>query len=290
MEGWRGVLGCPYCRGALQPTKSKSDHIVCARCNRQFLLRGQLPVLLREEDTLKFVQFSHQYREARLHEGWRPLTPKQILALPFGAPPGYPGLYWEVRRESYLGLMQFLAEEGPPPAAGPVADLGAGVGWLSYRLAREGYCVVAVEASLDKAFGLDAAEPYFATGVEFLPVQGNLEYPPLQNGMLALIIFNASLHYARDLQGTLQRAAQCMRPGGRLIVLDTPIAVQPELGTGQGDRHLGRQELRQALLGVGLRPRWVAKRRSPRWWLYQAKKWLKGEPQFSFPMVVADSR
>jgi SAM-dependent methyltransferase len=247
-------------------------------------------VLLPEEDTLRFVQFGNTYREARLKAGWRPLTPKQILALPFGAPPGYPALYWEVRRQSYEGLMRFLEEEGPRSRTGPVADLGAGVGWLSYRLAQKGYYVVAVEASLDEAFGLSAAEPYFATGVDFLPVQGNLEYPPLLNGRLALIVFNASLHYAWDLEGTLQRAAHCLRPGGRLIVLDTPISVQPELGSGQGDRHLGREELRRALLDAGLRPRWVAVRRSPRWWFYQAKKWLKREPLFSFPMVVADSR
>jgi hypothetical protein len=71
-------------------------------------------------------------------------------------------------------------------------------------------------------------------------------------------------------------------------VLDTPIAPRPRRGTGQGDRHLGRQELHGALLAAGLSPRWFPIRRGARWRLHQAKAWLKRDARFSFPMVVAD--
>jgi ubiquinone/menaquinone biosynthesis C-methylase UbiE len=120
-----------------------------------------------------------------------------------------------------------------------------------------------------------------------LLAQGNLEYPPLRKGQWSLLVFNASLHYAQDLEATLVRAARTLQPGGRLIVLDTPIARRPVPGTGRGDRHLGRRELHDALVSAGLRPRRFLVWRGPRWWAYRAKSWLKRSSSFSFPMVVA---
>jgi len=283
-EEWK-VLACPSCHSALWPTGS--DGLGCAGCGRSFPIQNRVPALLRPEDAARLAIFSHQYRQDRLRDNWQPMTPETALALPFGHPSGYPPLYWEVRRQSYRALMQLLAREGPPPEAGPIADLGAGTGWLSYRLAQAGYRVLALDASLDEFFGLGAAEVYLASA-SFLRVQGDLEHPPLLTGKLCLIIFNASLHYAGDLEGTLCRSAQILQPGGRWIALDTPITRQPRPGTGRGDRHLGRRVLHEALLNAGLRPRWIAIRRGVRWWLYQAKAWLKRESRFSFPMVVAD--
>jgi SAM-dependent methyltransferase len=245
-------------------------------------------VLLRQEDVSRLAEFSSQYREARLREGWQPLTLEQALALPEASPAGYPVLYWQVRRQSFAALMDILARQGPAPADGPVADLGAGSGWLGYRLAKAGYHTFAVEASLDKDWGLGMAERCYLPGVPLRLVQGNLEYPPLQAGQISLIVFNASLHYAADLDHTLRRAARALQPGGRIIILDTPVARRPRPGTGQGDRHLGREELDEALLGAGLSPRWVVVRRRARWWLYQAKTWLKRAPRFAFPLIVAD--
>jgi SAM-dependent methyltransferase len=169
-----------------------------------------------------------------------------------------------------------------------VADLGAGIGWLSYRLTQVGYQVLAVDVSRDVDWGLRAAEKYYLPHVRIVLAQGDLEHPPLQANRLALILLNASLHYASDLEGALCRIAHALQPGGRLVVLDTPIARRPRQGTGPGDRHLGRQELCQALLAAGLSPRWIVIRRGARWWLHQAKAVLKRDLRFSFPMILAD--
>ncbi|MEE8390849.1 MAG: methyltransferase domain-containing protein [Anaerolineae bacterium] len=285
VEDWLDVLGCPDCQGALRLIDDKALH--CPACGHRFLLRGGVPSLVRRKDVMMLAEFSRRYREARLREGWRPLTPQQALALPYGSPPRYPALYWEVRRQSYEALMRLLSREGPPPEAGPVADLGAGTSWLAHRLARSGYRVLALEASLDGDFGLGAAEVYRASApTRFLPIQGDLEHPPLQRERLGLAIFNASLHYAQDLEGTLHRTARALRPGGCLVVLDTPIAGCPRPGSDLGDRHLGRRELQKALVAAGLRPRWIPVRRGVRWWVYQAKLRLKRGAPFLFPMVV----
>lgn len=282
------VLGCPYCQTKLAATGDPAMPLQCTECRRCFALEGSIPELLRREDAARFDEFARQYRQDRLRDGWQPPTGEQALRLPYSRPAGSPALYWQVRRQSFCALMGILACEGPTPAHGPAADLGAGTGWLSYRLAEIGYEVLAVDASRDPDWGLGAAEQHYLSQVRFQPILGDLEYPPLQAGKLGLIVFNASLHYASDLEGALVRAARALRPAGRIIILDTPVARQPLAGTGQGDRHLGGQELDQALLDAGLSPRWIRIRRGARWWIRQAKVLLKRDAIFSFPMILAD--
>ncbi|MBN1810292.1 MAG: methyltransferase domain-containing protein [Anaerolineae bacterium] len=282
---WLDVLGCPCCHSLL---RQEAEGLVCTDGDHWYPIVDGIPSLVQPEDRARFAQFSLRYREARLREGWQPLTVDQALSLPFGSPPGYPLLYWEVRHQSYRALMRLLAREGPPPQAGPAADLGAGTGWLAYRLAQAGYRVLAVEASLDQDFGLGATEGYRAGMPEWLlPVQGDLEHPPLAYGKTSLIILNASLHYAADLGSTLRQMAAALHPQGRLVILDTPVARRPHPGTGKGDRHLGREELQQALLDAGLSPYWVRIPRTRRWWIRQLKAWAKGEALFTFPMIWA---
>jgi SAM-dependent methyltransferase len=251
-------------------------------------VEGLTPVLLRDQDIARLAKFSQEYRASRLRDGWPTLTAHEALDLPYGQPEGYPPLYWQVRCQTFTVLMSILAREGPDPAAGPAADLGAGTGWLSYRLAQLGYRVVAVEASHDSDFGLGAAESIYLDRVSFLPVVGDLEHPPFVPGTLSLCVFNASLHYAADLEGTVARAAESLCPGGRLVILDTPVAQQSRPGTGHGDRHFDRDELNQALAGARLRPQWKPVRRGRRWWFHQVKALLKGDERFSFPLIIAD--
>jgi SAM-dependent methyltransferase len=291
LAGWLEALGCPYCRS---PLRQGATGLECTADGHRFPVANGIPSLLRQPDRAGMAAFSERYRSARLNEGWRPLPVRQALDLPFGSPAGYPPMYWPLRRQSYEVLVRLLARKGPTPQSGPVADLGAGSGWLAYRLAQAGYRVLAIEASLDADFGLQAAQVYRSRFPErLLPVQGNLEHPPLARGKTSLAILNASLHYAGSLDQAVRRLAAALAPGGSLIVLDTPIARHPRPGTGMGDRHIGREELEQALVGAGLQTRWVHILRSARWWVRQVKAWIKGDTLFAFPLVSArkvDSR
>jgi uncharacterized protein YbaR (Trm112 family)/SAM-dependent methyltransferase len=285
LSAWLDVLGCPYCTSPLEEVDDGA--LRCTACGRRFPQQDGIPLLLRTEEVEALGSFSHRYREARLSEGWRSLDAAQALALPRGNPPGYPPLYWRVRRQSYRALQRFLAREGPAPEAGPAADLGAGTGWLAHRLAEAGYRALAVEASLDAEFGLCASTVYCSAFPErFLPVQGDLDHPPLRRGALSLVVLNASLHYAHDLLGTLRKAARSLQAGGRLIVMDTPVASHARPGTGRGDRHLGRGELQEALAAAGLEPRCLPVIRGLGWCAYRARAWAHGDAPFSFPLVV----
>jgi SAM-dependent methyltransferase len=286
LDGWWDAIGCPHCRGRF--VLAAEDMLLCPRCEERFEVFGSVPRLLPAARAVALAQWSRSYREARLRDGWRPLAPEQLFALPFSSPSGYPALYWQVRRQTYRALLRVLAARAPLPADGPIADLGAGVGWLSFRLAERGYCVLALEASLDDAFGLGAARAYLGPEAgRLLLAQGDLEYPPLQAGRWGAVVFNASLHYASDLRSTLRRAAEALQPGGLLVIMDSPVAQRPVAGTGHGDRHLGHGELEAALAATGLRARWQRLYRGPRWWAYQARAWRRGDALFSFPLLVA---
>lgn len=287
--GTNGIegLGCPCCGGALAIVTAAHAAIECLRCRQDYPIREGIPELIRPENLAALQARSRRYREMRLAQGWEPLPPEHALALPFGSPPGYPAEYWRVRRQSYRAFRGWLARRGPAPAAGLVADLGAGCGWLSYRLALDGFHLVAVDANRDHAFGLGAAG-VFLTRAHFLRAQGELDRPPLRERSCSLIVFNASLHYVEDLTPALRHAARALIPGGYAVVLDTPITRRGRAGAGPGRRHLGRRELHEALSRAGLRPRWTRVRRNARWWLAQAGRWARGARPFSFPMITAE--
>jgi SAM-dependent methyltransferase len=101
-----------------------------------------------------------------------------------------------------------------------VLDLGAGVGWLSHRLADLGHCPMAVDLSVDDLDGLVAGRHYNDVWPR---VQAEFDRLPLADGQADLVIFNASFHYSTDYHATLTEAARVTKPGGHVLIIDTPV-------------------------------------------------------------------
>lgn len=285
VEKWLELIACPYCRSPLR--LAAEDCLACSGCAADFPLQDQIPILLRQQDLAKSERFSRLYRNLRREAGWQPLSRKQLLQLPFGRPPGYPALYWRVRRQSYQALRAWLRSQEPARPQAQVADLGAGNGWLSHRLSRAGYRLMALDISLDEDFGLRAGGPGTLPQQDYLRVQADLQHLPLPSGSYQYLIYNASLHYAQNLADALAQARRTLLPGGFVIILDSPIAKNPPPAAGLGDRQLGAAEIQHALTEAGLQPSWKAVRRGLHWWLYQFQRRLVGQPRFHFPLVVA---
>jgi ubiquinone/menaquinone biosynthesis C-methylase UbiE len=103
-------------------------------------------------------------------------------------------------------------------------DLGAGIGWMSYRLALRGHRAVAVDLLNDDRDGLGAARHYFAKlPREFPRMQAEFDQLPFPDARFDAVIYNASLHYSSDYSKTLAEARRCLCPGGRIVVLDSPV-------------------------------------------------------------------
>jgi SAM-dependent methyltransferase len=112
-----------------------------------------------------------------------------------------------------------------------ILDLGAGTGWLSYRLARLGHRPVALDIITDSRDGLGAAHHYRQSLARSFPlVQAEFDNVPFGDAEFDLAIFNSSLHYSVDYVKTLSETRRCLRQGGSVVVLDSPIYRKTEHG------------------------------------------------------------
>lgn len=285
-QDWLELVACPVCLNELRFEDGAASFLVCQSCGDKYAIQDQVLVLAPAEELGILARFSLGYSRMRLKQGWRRVPADQALKLPFARPDGFPEIYWEVRQGSYTAIIDLLTKQGPAPAIGPVVELGAGNGWLSYNLTRSGYKVIALDCNLDENFGLGSARTYLHHA-DFTLVLGDLNRPPLLKNKFSLVIFNASLHYARDLAATLQRAREILLPQGRIVIMDSPVSELPYPGRAIGERRLGRQELADNLANVGLRAKWIPIERGARWYLEQLLRRARGKPQFTLPLIVA---
>lgn len=164
------------------------------------------------------AEFRTAYAEQRAAEGRR-YDRDELLALPYLAR-GPLARQWAVRARSFDALVRLIARVRPKR----VLDLGAGQGWLSYRLALAGIAAVAVDMRDDGVDGLGAASCYLEQPAgRFDRIGASFDALPVRDASVDMAIFNAALHYALDLGAVLGEARRAVRPGGRLVVLDSPF-------------------------------------------------------------------
>ena len=169
-------------------------------------------------------RFAQDYAAHRQAEG-RGYAGEELLALPY-LDAGPLARQWAVRARSFETFLTRLVR--PIAAAGgrplKLLDLGAGNGWLSYRIALEGHFTTALDIRDDEVDGLGAGRPFVqrAKGRMRIAVAG-FEDIPAPDASFDIAVFNASLHYAIDLAAVLAEAARVVRPGGRLAILDSPF-------------------------------------------------------------------
>ena len=171
-----------------------------------------------------FARFLHNYAAHRAEEG-RALSGPDLFTLPY-LRSGPLARQWGVRAASFDALMARVVRPMTEQVGAPlaVADLGAGNGWLSYRLALEGHRCIAVDVRSDAIDGLGAAREYLERGdVRFERVLASFEELPVESRSLDIAVFNASIHYAVELQAVLREAARVVRPAGLIAIVDSPF-------------------------------------------------------------------
>jgi SAM-dependent methyltransferase len=169
-------------------------------------------------------QFAQDYAAHRQSEG-RGFAGDELFALPY-LRSGPLARQWAVRARSFDAFMRRLVRPMAKRLGRTLRllDLGAGNGWLSYRVALDGHCATAVDIRDDRVDGLGAAEPFLQrTGGRMRTAVAAFDVIPDLDASFDIAVFNASLHYATDLAAVLQEAARVVRPGGRLVILDSPF-------------------------------------------------------------------
>ncbi|MGH2408836.1 MAG: class I SAM-dependent methyltransferase, partial [Chloroflexota bacterium] len=246
--------------GASLPSASWETLFACPACHTVYSAVHGLPCLMVEGDLRTAEPFLRHYETVRDGEG-SPLPLEIVRGLPELPPNSYPRemtTLWRRRRQAYERLitsMRWRASTGG--ASLKVLDLGAGNGWLSWRLHGLGHQVVATDICLSPHHGLGMARRVAGTqgmvGDEprFICVQASMERLPFVDQQFDLVIAAASLHYARSITRAVREAARVLIPGGALILIYTPIYETTRAGVTVVARRLAEQRTRFGSEGGG---------------------------------------
>jgi ubiquinone/menaquinone biosynthesis C-methylase UbiE len=178
-------------------------------------------------------KFVEDYLRIRQAEGRGSENPEYYCALPYRDLTGQLAAQWEMRGRTYRHFERRILPAMEAEAERPLdlLDLGAGTGWMSYRLALRGHFPVAVDILMDGRDGLGASRHFLHRLARPFPcIDAEFDDLPFPDAGFDAVLYNASLHYSSDYRKTLTEAQRCLRPGGRIIVLDSPVYRRPEHG------------------------------------------------------------
>jgi len=176
-------------------------------------------------------RFLNDYVKIRHAEGRGSQDAAYYLALPYRDVTGRLQDQWNIRGASYRYLERRVLPSIERRIARPlrVADLGAGNGWLSYRLALRGHRPVAIDILGDDLDGLAAARHY-QPHAPFARLNAEFDSLPLADRSVDLAVYNASIHYSPDYRQTLNELRRCLDPAGEFLIVDSPVYRRPEHG------------------------------------------------------------
>jgi SAM-dependent methyltransferase len=223
------AFACPSCRAPLE--SAAPDVLRCPADGATFSRRDGVWRMLAPERAAAVGPFLRDYVAIRQAEGYGYDDPVRYRRLPEPEPGDPLAWQWRMRARSFAVLRRHvLSPFTPCPSPGGrragaegglrILDLGAGNGWLSNRLAQLGHYSCAIDLNLDPCDGLQAARHY---QTNWPAIQAEFDRLPLAEAQADLAIYNASMHYSADYRTTLAEALRVLRPGGRIVILDSPI-------------------------------------------------------------------
>ena len=175
------------------------------------------------------LRFLSDYSKIRHAEGRGSDDSEYYRALPFRDLTGRNSAQWAIRACTWTcfgnSVLREIERETKRPLE--ILDIGAGNGWMSYRLALRRHNPVALDIFSDAADGLRCVRHY---PLRFPCVEAEFDRLPFGDGMFDLAIFNSSIHYSTDYRRTLTETKRCLRPSGRVVIMDSPIYRRAEHG------------------------------------------------------------
>lgn len=174
-------------------------------------------------------QFLSDYGKIRNAEGRGADEAAYYLALPYKDLTGKNDGQWAIRAKTYRYLERRLLPPIEKRLNRPldVLDLGAGNGWLSYRLSLRQHHPVAMDIFADSRDGLRAIHHYRAP---IRVLEADFDQLPFAAGVFDIAIYNSSIHYSADYRHTLTEVRRVLRNGGTVMILDSPVYRRREHG------------------------------------------------------------
>ena len=191
MDGFRELLACPACAGALTPDWS------CGACGAHFDAPDGIPNLRLPGDAR--TESVRRFYERSPFPGYPPRDNLQAL-----------------RARADRSAFARLVDQAIPGDA-RIVEVGCGTGQMSLYLARVDRVVIGVDltrASL--RLGAEAARRFGLERVQF--VETDLRRPGLKAGSFDVVYSAGVLHHTPDPRASFAQIAQLARPGGTIVL------------------------------------------------------------------------
>jgi SAM-dependent methyltransferase len=227
-------LQCPVCSSSLHAPGS--DDVPLSACSECGFVLAEVDGIFRSLPPAResyFAQFIQDYERVRAKEGRGSSSPDYYLELPFKDLTRQNSWQWKIRARTWRHMERHILSEIESlyPRGCDVLDIGAGNGWLSYRMSLRGHRPVAVDLLDNDADGLGAARHYLArVSPPFSRFQAEMDHLPFAPEQFDIAVFNASFHYSIDYERTLAETLRCLRRPGYVIVADSPFYSADESG------------------------------------------------------------
>jgi len=215
-------LRCPRCGTGI-------DRLACPACRFSIVIDDGIAHALPPESIAHHARFMADYERIRESEGRGSESDDFYLGLPYRDTSTRNREQWRMRARSYDYLIRHVLDG--IERGSRILDLGAGNGWMSYRLALAGYRPCAVDLLTNDRDGLGAARHYRTRLPKLFPrFQAEIRRLPFADGQFDAAVFNASFHYAENYEASLRETLRCVKAGGLVIVSDTPWYARDESG------------------------------------------------------------
>jgi SAM-dependent methyltransferase len=218
-------LRCPRCFGLMGDLLDEhSSALDCSNCGWKLLHEHGIWKALLPKRAARYARFLENYESIRAAEGRGSTSADYYFALPYHDLSGRLSSQWAIRARTFRYIEQKILPRIAALTHRPlrILDLGAGNGWMSYRLAGQGHAPVAVDLLTNDRDGLGAARHYRGRGFAFPCIQAEVDNLPFADSQFDVAIFNASFHYSTNYEKTLAEALRCVRGGGTVLIADTP--------------------------------------------------------------------
>ena len=233
VEGSRIRLRCQRCGSTLgdfgdelgDGLTRQNEILTCSHCRVQIPCERGVWKALLPERAAYFARFVEDYQFIRAAEGRGSACDEYYLALPDRDLSGRNRVQWAIRARTFRYMERHILPHIPSPSGRQlrILDLGAGNGWMSYRLAKQHHSPIAVDLMTNDQDGLEAAEHFSGFLPRLFPrFQAEVDNLPFADHQFDLVIFNASFHYSEDYEKTMAEALRCTRNGGMVLIADSP--------------------------------------------------------------------